>query len=820
MGLNMNYALLIEDNNAFHKLPDYRRTYTVPFSREYMLETIYEFNQQILEAKTILDYAGSDEAFLNEEFSFSGIWESVKKAVKAVIDAIWNLIKKIGEFFKKIIDKIKQAAANSKDKIKEKYRDHERMQLLKKALASCEDDAQRTVNIASIVPTTDLLDRSFPDTSVLRSDLVKMATDTMNNYCTNLIQKSGDGKAVEDTELKASETFVEWIEGEKNDIIGKIFGKYSVDYEDIAGSSINIAKKAFGDPQDKKDTLITPDLYGQACDNLEKGRMDSILRDTEADFNEATRDFNAVKAEMESVYKSLDHFEKELKFYEDKIDLRERYHSAVKTVTSRINRALNVVRECVYSAYGLIWAKHSRVLDIFAVGGDSYRVKNTAHRLIANYLKLQDDDYPKDEAFNGMAETEDIYQLNENFCVEVALVNEALLEQSFNERLVSVITEADDANDGGNQAAPAQTDANQADNAATQPPANNNQQTQNNDQNNQQNVAQKSGGKILEWLKGIINRLTENIQKFKARIEEFVAKNGPDRIFWERNGENIKKTPFTDTMVNQWYEYNVLDFTKSTYVPFNISSPDLKDDESMQNAIMRKVTNNLPNFAAEDTFSQKMNKIYQGTYINDEQGKGKKLAEIGYKHDVACNFVEGFVTNGFESDALKTITSDFQKISDVYKEVNNNYQSYASQMAANVKVETQTTQTTEPKQEAAVEEFPKFNLAEHFCLVHHEASFTTGQADSAIAAANGGTATQNKELDGMIKRFFQCNITAVTARMTCTVAAYKQYMSLFKHIFGGKQAPEENQENNNQQQQNQEQNNQQQQPAQNNNQNQ
>lgn len=817
MGLNMNYSLLIEDNNAFHKLPDYRKTFTHPFSRECMLETLYEFNQQILEAKTILEYAGSDEAYLDEAFSFSGIWASIKKAVKVVIDAIWNLIKKIAELFKKAINAIKQAAANAKDKIEAKYRDHERMQLLKKALADCEDKSQCTVRIASITPTADLLDRSFPDTSVLRSDLVKMATDTMNNYCINLIQKSGDAKAIEDTELKASETFVEWIETEKDGIINKIFGKYAVNYNDIAGTARDVALKAFGDPQDKKDIIITPDLYGQACDNLEKGRVNGILKDTENAFNNATKDFNAVSKEMETIYKSLDYFEKDLKSYEGQYDLRERYHNAVRGVTARINRALSVVRECVYSAYSLIWAKHSRTIDIFSVGGDSFRVKNAAHRLIANYLKLQDEDYPKDEAFNGMAETEDIYQLNENFCVEVALVNEAFLEQSFNDRLVEVITEADDAN-GGNQTAPAQPATNQADNAATQPPANN-QQTQNNDQNNQQNVAQKSGGKILEWLKGIINRLTENIQKFKARIEEFVAKNGPDRIFWERNGENIKKTPFTDTMVNQWYEYDVLDFAKSTYVPFNISSPDLKDDESMQNAIMRKVTNNLPNFAEGDTFSQKMNKIYQGTYINDEQGKGKKLAEIGYKHDVACNFVEGFVTKGFDSDALKTITADFQKISDVYKEVNNNYQSYASQMAANVKVETQTTQTTEPKQEAAVEdEWAKFNLAEHFCLIHHEASFTTGQADSAIAAANGGTATRNKELDDMIKRFFQCNITAVTARMTCTVAAYKQYMSLFKHIFGGKQAPTENQENN-QQQQNQEQNNQQQ-PAQNNNQNQ
>ena len=56
----------------------------------------------------------------------------------------------------------------------------------------------------------------------------------------------------------------------------------------------------------------------------------------------------------------------------------------------------------------------------------------------------------------------------------------------------------------------------------------------------------------------------------------------------------------------------------------------------------------------------------------------------------------------------------------------------------------------------------------------------------------------------MIKRCFRYNTIAITAKMTCVVSAYKQYMGLFKAVYNGKKKSNNtntanNNENNNNQ---------------------
>ena len=56
---------------------------------------------------------------------------------------------------------------------------------------------------------------------------------------------------------------------------------------------------------------------------------------------------------------------------------------------------------------------------------------------------------------------------------------------------------------------------------------------------------------------------------------------------------------------------------------------------------------------------------------------------------------------------------------------------------------------------------------------------------------------KNKELDAMIKRCFQYNTIAVTAKMTAALGAYKQYMGLFKAVYkpSKKDKPAEGEQN-------------------------
>ena len=228
---------------------------------------------------------------------------------------------------------------------------------------------------------------------------------------------------------------------------------------------------------------------------------------------------------------------------------------------------------------------------------------------------------------------------------------------------------------------------------------------------------------------------------------------------------------------------------------------------------MKKITNNgaLPKFDEKDSFAQKINKIYQGEFFKDDNGDGKTLQEVNYNHGKAFGLVDEMMTRGFGGNILGKVVNDYKDIDTDYKATQKNYDSIAAQMKPSVNQNASQNnaenQKTEPQNAAALmtDDF-RFNLAEHFGLIHNEASFTVGQNDAAVASANGADtkAEGNKELDAMIKRCYQYNTIAVTAKMTAAIGAYKQYMSLFKAVYKpAKKAPTNNQnagQNNNAQQ--------------------
>ena len=161
------------------------------------------------------------------------------------------------------------------------------------------------------------------------------------------------------------------------------------------------------------------------------------------------------------------------------------------------------------------------------------------------------------------------------------------------------------------------------------------------------------------------------------------------------------------------------------------------------------------------------------------------------------------ITKGFGGEILGKVSNDYKEIDTDFKAVKRNYDSIAAQMKpveqkAEDKANEINNQKSEPQNAAAmIEDDFRFNLAEHFGLIHNEASFMVGKSDAASANANGANETvseKNKELDAMIKRCFQYNTIAVTAKMTAALGAYKQYMGLFKAVYkpSKKDKPAEN----------------------------
>lgn len=903
MGLNVNYNLLMEGNNSTSVIPEYKRYYTPGFSMESeFVACIAEFNQEIRESRYFLSTLYEVES-VNESTAAVNIVNGIRFVAEKAKKAFMNVMNMIIDAFKKAIESVEKMISDHRASKIEKIRMNERISILKKAL----NEEEVVVSIASIEPTRDLLDKSFPDTSIIGSDLVKMATDTMNNYCINIVQKDGaDASLLGDTEVKASDSFVTFIEGEKSKMLSQIFGRYSYDETNIAKSAQEVALYAFGS-NEKKEVKLTDSLYLAACDNLEKNSLNNIVKDMKAQMDEASKAYKAVTLEMDSISDSVKHFDKMVS-NKYNVTMKERYYTATKTIIDRVNRALNVIQQVVNADFTLITKKAARVYAIYGVAGDSAKVKNKCDSIILssvaakvgfdkssfsinaattesakyfdyerrineasnrvsrkdamdkvinaltnnglkahiskssewgsnNFLSGKDnclclgsfnkdtfnkaykivkealpDGYrcSKDNYFtlfiyapktvkedydiiNGREEVEGISQIQENFLVASILAEEAFNEEAYTEVVMGAIMEVE-----GNQ-----NTANASNNSVNNTNNNNTPQATETTVSQKTSIVKKAGSAVMEFVQKLIASFGQAMQRFRNRIDELIIKNPINQKYWHDNKDNIQKMALTDTKVNEWYSYNIDYFANSTFIKFDHNSPDLKDDESFQNAIMKKISNNgsLPKFDEKDSFAQKVNKIYQGEFFKDENGDGKTLQEINYDHAKAFALVDELMTRGFGGEILGKVVNDYKDIDTDYKATQKNYDSIASQMKPSVNQNASKNNADDKKLEpqnaaAMVSDDFRFNLAEHFGLIHNEASFTVGQNDAAIASANGADtkAEDNKELDAMIKRCYQYNTIAVTAKMTAAIGAYKQYMSLFKAVYKpAKKAPANNQ---------------------------
>ena len=441
-------------------------------------------------------------------------------------------------------------------------------------------------------------------------------------------------------------------------------------------------------------------------------------------------------------------------------------------------------------------------LSLGSFGRDTYaKACEVVKNALPKGFKLHKDNYnsifieaPKavDECYdtyNAFSESEDIFQVQDDFNSAVSLIEEAFYEDQFTDLMMEAIYEAE------GDAAPAATGSDTGSGDAAAKP----QPTENNTSNQNTVVVKKTGTDVKNFVKKIMAALGDAMRKFRARIDELLIKNPMAQSYWKKNKDGIKKLSLTDSKVNDWYDYKTEYFTNSTVIPFDVNGAEFKSDQALQEAILKKICNNgaLPEFGKDDSFAKKINKVYQGEYFHTDDNKGFTLTEVKYDHNKAYELVDSMLTNGLGAPAFGKVIEDYKTEDADYKKTLNNYDSLLSQMKPSNNPEAPANnnadaQKTEPqKNEAAnmVEDDFRFNLAEHFGLYHHEATFTVGENDAKSAAENGANeagssgGTVNKELDAMIKRCYQLNTIAITAKMTCIIAAYKQYFGLFKSVY-------------------------------------
>lgn len=783
MGLNVNYSLFKEGSHSSYAIPEYKKFYNpVLMSEDVILSTLLDFNQQIRESQYILSTLYEKES-INESTAAVNISNTLRNILKRVKEIVMNVLRTILKKIRSIIDFISNKSSNAKDIIENKYKTHERVAMLKKALDNT-SDSEKTIYVRNIVATRELLDKDFPDTTIIGGDLMTMATDTMNNYCINIVQKDGlDSSLLSDTEEKASESFTNFIENNKDSMLRSIFGKFDYDPTNIIKSANDIAIKAFG-PADKVNTILTTDLYLTACDNLDNNEVKNIIADLRKIEENTNKNIAKVSAEISNIERSVTYLDKMAnKSYN--ITMKDKYYKSTKTIIDRVNRSLNVIRQVVDAATILLSHKMGKIYSIYGPNGDSARIKKVCHSIIAKNIGISEDVTHESYVYNGFNSVNEDSYIQDDFNEFLVMAEDAFMEREFSGNILTAIMEAEGDNNSSNDSKPQTTEPTTTE--------------------NKQNIVQKAGASILQWLKEMVGKVGNTLERFKARIEEVVIKNVDGKTFWDKNKESISKLTLNDTKVNQWYKFNIDSFSKSTYVKFDINSNDLKSDEDIQNAILRKITSNPPATREGETFKDRINHAYQGEYVDDKNGEGQPLSNVGYDHTAAYTFIDDFITKGFGGDTLGNVTEDYKNLDNDFKNINKNYNQLVEQRKSSGAISQENSEKSEEKKtepqnaSAMIEDDFKFNLAEHFGLIHHEASFTVGQNDSQSASALGGgdeKATQDKELDEMIRRCFKYNTIAITAKMTCALSAYKQYMGLFKAVYGAGKKDNKNATNN------------------------
>lgn len=808
----MNYKFFLEGYNSHCHIPDYINYNNCVNVEELTLQNTLKFNNTLRESvQNIVSINESEEP---GDIQFNQIHDSLTTA-KEAISAVKNSLLEEISGAKETIESCK---TREKDPIESKYSLAQRIELIKRMMAIADPVDLQIHNIGEITTGNIILEKMFPNISAIK------------------------GFTIENTDFNSI----------KDNILYNMIGSF-YDPSKAANTmtfAVGIADALMPDRKYTQRFLL--DTYIKAYSNLNSidtviELLDYMKADVESSFNNCLHKIDEYINNLENNGSNE---------YKDKYG----YQSA---------SLINVIQNVVCVANIIASRKIHRLIDIYGYGKDSITVIKAAHELILRYCDLSENadkpvedvaqDTPIDSiSFNGEDSVKEFYDIQHDNTITNMLIENVYNEYKFECVLEQYLTELQTANIGGHKTSIVIPDGIQnADNHSDNESGNNgrkteeskpqeNQNSDNNDSSNsnkENNSESKNKFGILNWLKQIISRLGEAIGRFKTRIDEVLGKGG-DKQFWEDNKNKLKNINIMDTQVNQWYCYNLNLFKNSTVIKFDPISKDIQSDDAMENASLNKIHGTTgTDYKAtgknkNDSFLTRVNKAYQGAYINIDNSKGKTLANIRYNFDEAFKYVDEFVYKGYSSDALGTINDDYKQIDDDYKNASKNYNDYMVKMRNNPSNDANNQATTqqqpssgEPKSEtgsqkpaqeqagseSAISDFNSgFNLAECLGLSQiddelpfNEAEITPGEKTTEDAEKATGKVDDNnsKTLDEAIHRCFSTNISVITAKCTNALAAYKQNMNLFKAVLKASSKNEkkkeknknnQNQENNNQ----------------------
>ena len=779
MGLNMNYSLLMEGTNERFQIPEYK---TVggefdPYTRSYILNKINEFNQICNDARRLIietSFNYDEYEFVNESGFFDTIKMAAKMAFRKVIEALKNIWKFIVKFIDDTVKAMSDKIVDIKDNVEKKYKYHERITMLSKALG-VRDDEGKTVIITDIHPTQEMLNKDFPNVKVIGGTLAPMVSDAVNNCIDNVFtfKTNRDASSLLPEET-AMQSLYNNIESKKAEILTDVFGKYEFDPTDMMSSAANIAHQAFGS-QEAVPTTLTVDLYGQACENLEdrkeilKGISD-LRKYVDDNYSLMLKGLNRAATAVEAAGNRK----------QPAFDATKDYHDESSKIMGIINKILNIVQNAVNANYRLITMKELRAKQIYLT--DALKVKNRCHEILSSYLGI----VSESTVINGNASDNSIDDFCESFELETAMMEETLLEYEFNDNIFTYITEAEkpvaQSTNGTAGSGTTEQPSVQAPDVKQDQPASDKQDTQ--PQQNQQAQQTQKSSKIKQWLDNIFAKLGQLLQSFKNRVTEIMTSQF-DKKFWAENKEKVmglitNQNILKDSTLDNWTKYVPSRLKASTVVKFDEAKAAnaLESDDAMHNFMFKKIAGTVPQFKnQEDTFSHKLTQCFSDGYIEKDKGvKWDQAIGTDNLKDM-FEFCDGFLTMGFRSEALGNVDKDFEEIKKDKDATIANYNNKAQEAKPQEQV------TKEEKTEANA----SFNLADALGLTdNHKYVPVMEELNVDPNSEAGADSNGNSAFDAQIKRCYMTNNVAISAKMTAICKAYNQFMNFYAAALGVK----------------------------------
>ena len=393
----------------------------------------------------------------------------------------------------------------------------------------------------------------------------------------------------------------------------------------------------------------------------------------------------------------------------------------------------------------------------------------------------------------------DISRITEMFNRAIEMVNHIYIEESFSEYITNVL-EADNnqpSNNSGNN----NVQSNTTQTTTVQTTNNNQQQTGNN--------ASKSANGLVNK---IITAMANMFKKFTDAVNNSVTLNA---AWWKLNKDKVASLDISKVKVNDWYDYNTDALSKSFTVEFDINQPYLNTDEAMQNAIIQKIGGTV-NVAQDSSFTEKVKSLFRVDHINMENSDGVPFSGTKTNKETMTKYVDDF-QKGFNGGILKSLKDDIDKINSAQKLIQRQYNTAVKQTQTTTQ-QTQTTNTQQNNQAGnntqaannaggnnnqnqAQNAGFNFDLAGTLGLMEHkelkdifEAKFAVNDELKQQVGNTGGD--PDKVINDKIARWFKWSSQAAGAKMTEAMAAYNQYIQLYKAIVGGPKKQNNNQQQN------------------------